>query len=78
MNPYTARQKMLDAFKHNYNENYLDIYVTHDWNIALLSSLYYDVMKHEYPWPGFMNGILLTRHNKQFLFSCESNQNVVI
>lgn len=78
MNPYTARQKMLNAFKHNYNENYLDIYISHDWNIALLSSIYYDINKHNYPWPGFMHGILLEHNENQFLFSCDPDKKVII
>jgi hypothetical protein len=78
MNPYTARQKMLNAFKHNYNENYLDIYISHDWNIALLSSIYYDINKHNYPWPGFMHGILLEHNENKFLFSCDPDKKVII
>lgn len=78
MNPYNARQKMINAFKYNYNKDYLDIYVTHDWNIALLSSLYYNITEHNYPWPGFMNGILLENYNQQFFFSCEPDQKVII
>lgn len=54
-----ARQRMLDFFIETSDQTYLNIYITHDWNIAVLYSLYYNIINEEYKWPGYMHGVSL-------------------
>ncbi|MDY0018003.1 MAG: hypothetical protein RBS89_09230 [Candidatus Delongbacteria bacterium] len=56
-NPIQARSEIIKHLEENSQSDSLNIYITHDWNIVLMSSLFYDVQKTEYPWPDFMNGI---------------------
>ena len=73
-----ARQQMIDTFIQNYNEDFLDIYVSHDWNVALLSSLYYNIMEQNYPWPGFMQGAVLKKIEDKYFFTIEAEKDILI
>lgn len=74
MPAFEARTFMYKAIVEKYNPNYLDIFVTHDWNITLLSSLFYDVTEKNYPWPDFMHGLSLSKIQNEFFFSCKAGQ----
>lgn len=58
-----ARQQMLNFFIDTFNPDYLNIYITHDWNIAVLYSLHYNVINEVYKWPGYMHGVSLEHNN---------------
>ncbi len=68
-----ARTFMYKAIVEKYNPLYLDIFVTHDWNVTLLSSLYYPITEKKYPWPDFMHGIALQLIHDKLYASCEAN-----
>jgi len=59
-----ARQQMLDFFIKTFNPHYLNIHITHDWNIAVLYSLYYNIINEEYKWPGYMHGVSLQKNDQ--------------
>jgi hypothetical protein len=78
MRALTARKQMVDFIKKNYNEKYLDLYITHDWNVILLLSYHYKLIENNYPWPSFMNGVCLQFSDNEFSVICESNNEVTL
>jgi len=74
MNAYTARQMMIDTIVSNYNPKFLDIYVTHDWNVTLLYSMHYNIKKKKYPWPEFMHGVSFFINDGKFSIMCEAEK----
>lgn len=78
MNFFSARKKMMDTFIQNQDDKYLDIYVSHDWNVVVLLSLYYDIINSKYPWPNFMHGISLRKTNDTVYFFSVPDEKVKI
>lgn len=70
MNFIEARRMMIETIKANYNPNFLDIYITHDWNVVLLYSFCYNLQKAQYHWPDFMDGVCFFKNEIDFSIMC--------
>lgn len=73
-----ARQMMIETIKANYNPDFLDIYITHDWNVVLLYSFCYDIKKADYPWPEFMDGVCFFKNGNKFSIMCQAGKKIEI
>lgn len=73
MNAAEARNLMTESILQNFDENFLDIYITHDWNIAILYSYHHALQEQLYLWPDFMSGVCYQKNiSNDFSICCES------
>jgi hypothetical protein len=78
MSALKARKQMTDHIIQNYDKNYLDIYITHDWNIVLLLSHLYKVIEKKYLWPNYMNGVSFENTQNEISIICDTNSQIKI
>ena len=78
MRALNARKQMTDYIIQNFDKNYLDIYVTHDWNIVLLLSHRYKVIENNYLWPNYMNGVSFENTKNEFSICFDINTKIKI
>jgi len=56
-----AAKKMLSEISNNSKENFLNIFITHDWNLFCLKSLYYKEYR-EIKVPQYLEGISISKN----------------
>ena len=55
----------------------IDIHVSHDINIILLKALLFDVLSEDFRWPGFMEGVILKKENRQITVYIEDKEKII-
>jgi hypothetical protein len=79
MNALEARNYMTDSVLKNFDTNFLDLYITHDWNIATLYSYHHTLQEQQYIWPDFMSGVCYNQNaGGDFSICCESPAQIII
>ena len=73
-----ARNKMIQAIVEKSDPSYLNIFVTHDWNIILMLSLVYDIIGQKYLWPDFMDGVALLKNQNDLICVCDTDKSIKI